>query len=74
MELALIAYVLGAVVGFWRTDGRLGVRVALALLWPLGPAAFVVTVAGLLAASLVAFPLVALVVAGAAAAVWWVTG
>jgi hypothetical protein len=43
-----------------------------AALWPLGPLAFVVTVAILLGASLIAFPwIAALVAATAAAALWW---
>jgi hypothetical protein len=44
--------------------------VGLALLWPLGPLAFVVTLAGLLLASLIAFPLVG-VIAAAVVAIFW---
>ena len=47
-------------------------RLAVAALWPVGPLAFLVTVGILLAASLIAFPVAAGVIAvAAAAAVWW---
>jgi hypothetical protein len=65
MNLALGAYLSGVLIGIWRVDGRPATRVWLALLWPLGPLAFVVTLAGLLLASLIAFPLVGGIVAGA---------
>ena len=67
-------YAAGVVIALWRTDAAWPTRVAIAALWPLGPLAFVVTVAILLAASLIAFPLVAggIAVAGALAA-WWLT-
>lgn len=64
-------YVVGATVGLFATDARPPARVGLALLWPLGPAAFVVTVSILLAASLVAFPPIAIVVAAVAALAWF---
>ena len=41
-------YGLGVLVGLARTDAGPAARVGLALLWPIGPVAFVVTVAGLL--------------------------
>ena len=65
-------YAAGALVAVWRTDAHWPTRIAVALLWPLGPLAFVVTVAILVGASLIAFPLLAgvLAVAGGAA-VWW---
>ena len=65
-------YAVGALVAIWRTDAAWPTRLALAVLWPLGPLAFLITVTILVAASLIAFPLVsgaiALVVV---AAVWW---
>ena len=65
-------YAAGALVAMWRTDADWPTRIALALLWPIGPLAFLVTVAILLGASLIAFPLVAGVMAAVgAAAVWW---
>lgn len=72
MKALWAIYVAGALIALWRTDARWPTRIALAVLWPLGPLAFVVTVAILLAASLIAFPLVAggIAVLGAFA-VWW---
>lgn len=74
MQPALLAYLAGVLVGVWRTDGPAGIRLGLALLWPIGPLAFVITVTGLLAASLVAFPLVAAAAAVAGAILWWMAG
>ena len=72
MEVLWAIYAAGALVALWRTDAHWPTRIAVALLWPLGPLAFVVTVAILVAASLIAFPLVAGVVAVAGGAVvWW---
>ena len=49
-------YVFGVVVGLLTIDARGAPRIALAILWPLGPIAFIVTVSILLLASLIAFP------------------
>jgi len=46
-------------------------RLGLALLWPLGPLACVVTITALLVASLIAFPLFGLAALAAAGAMWW---
>ena len=73
MKLAL-SYIAGVLVGLWRVDGPWPTKLTLALLWPLGPLAFVVIVAILLAASLVAFPAVGAVVAASAVAAWWMLG
>jgi len=51
----LTGYLIGVLIGFWRTDAKLLTRLALAVLWPIGPLAFVVTVAVLIAASPFAF-------------------
>ena len=65
-------YAAGAIVALWRTDAAWPTRLVVAALWPVGPAAFLVTVGTLLAASLIAFPVVAGVIAAAVvAAVWW---
>ena len=65
-------YAAGALVALWRTDAAWPTRIALALLWPIGPLAFLVTVAILLGASLIAFPVVAGVVAVlVATGIWW---
>jgi hypothetical protein len=70
MTALLAIYVAGAVVALWRTDAAPLTRMAIALVWPIGPLAFVVTVSILLAASVIAFPAIgaALAVAGLA---WW---
>jgi hypothetical protein len=54
MRVVMIVYIAGVIVGLWRTDGSLVSRIVLALFWPLGPLAFVVTVGGLLVAALAA--------------------
>ena len=72
--LALL-YVVGVVVGLLATDGGAPARIGLAVLWPLGPLAFVVTLSILLAASLVAFPLLGVAVLAAVAiaySLWFV--
>lgn len=51
-------YVAGVIWGLLVADARPADRVVLAILWPIGPIAFVVTVTVLLAASLIAFPMV----------------
>jgi hypothetical protein len=72
MKTAFAVYIAGLIVGLVATDGRLGSRLALAVLWPLGPLAFVVTVTGLVGAAAIAFPpfgIAATVIAGLG--VWW---
>ena len=72
MKALLAIYAAGALVAIWRTDASWPTRLALAALWPVGPLAFLVTVAILLAASLIAFPMAAVLVAAAGvAAAWW---
>ena len=71
MKLGLAVYVVGVVWGLLRIDARPLARVALALLWPLGPIAFIVTLAILVAASVVAFPLFGALVLTAVVATWW---
>jgi L-ascorbate metabolism protein UlaG (beta-lactamase superfamily) len=58
-------YVLGVVAGLVFTDARGPARVALALLWPLGPLAFIIVLAILFLASLIAFPIFGAVVLAA---------
>ena len=48
-------YMVGVLVGLWRTDGPPLTKLALALLWPIGPLAFLVTISGLVVAAAVAF-------------------
>jgi hypothetical protein len=63
--IVLLIYSAGVLIGLAATDERPVARAGLALLWPIGPAAFVVTLAVLAAASLIAFPIVGVVVGGA---------
>ena len=55
MNTVLALYLAGVAVGLWRTDARLPTRLPLAVLWPIGPLAFVIVVAILVAASPLAF-------------------
>ena len=71
MNLGLVVYVVGVAWGLVRIDARPLARVVLALLWPLGPIAFAVTLTILFVASLIAFPLFGAVVLTAAAVTWW---
>ena len=72
MKFLWAIYGVGAVLALWRTDAGWPTRIALALLWPVGPVAFLITIAILIGASLIAFPVVAgLIAAAVAAAAWW---
>jgi hypothetical protein len=51
MNTVLALYLAGVAIGLWRTDAPLPARLLLAILWPIGPLAFVIVVAILLAAS-----------------------
>ena len=51
----LTAYVTGVLVGLWRTDGSPATKLTLAVLWPLGPLAFLITISGLIVAAAIAF-------------------
>ena len=64
-------YLAGVAIGLVATRGGIASRIGLAVLWPLGPLAFVVTSAGLLVVAGVAFPPFGVVLAAAIAAVWW---
>jgi hypothetical protein len=66
-----LVYVVGVLVGLLATDGGLAARIGLALAWPLGPLAFLATVAGLLVVAAIAFPVFGVVLAAAIAAAWW---
>jgi hypothetical protein len=64
-------YVVGVVVGLIAAQGGAFTRLGLALLWPLGPLALVITVGGLLVVAAIAFPLFGVILAAAAGAAWW---
>ena len=48
-------YAVGVLVGLWRTDGPPLTKLMLALVWPIGPLAFLVTISGLVVAAAIAF-------------------
>ena len=64
-------YVAGVTLGLIVIDAHFGVRIGLALAWPVGPLAFVVTLAVLVGAAMIAFPAFGAVVLAASAA-WWI--
>ena len=64
MWTVVMIYSAGVLVGLVATDARPAARLTLALLWPIGPAAFLATLAVLVAASLIAFPIVGAMVGG----------
>lgn len=69
--LLAVIYVVGIVWCVFVSDARPVERLTLAVLWPLGPLALVVTLVILLVASLVAYPLVMVAVLGAVAILSW---
>jgi len=74
VRAALLIYVAGAVTALLFTDARPMARVGLALAWPIGPAAFVATIAFLVAAAVVLFPWFGAVVALAGLGGWFYFG
>jgi hypothetical protein len=64
-------YLLGVIVGLIATQGGVMTRLVMALLWPLGPLAFVITATGLLVVAGIAFPLFGVMLAGVVGAAWW---
>jgi hypothetical protein len=70
VTLALIVYLIGVGAGILLGDATPGARLAYALLWPIGIAAFVVTLAILFAASLIAFPMFAVTLLAASVIYW----
>ena len=69
-----VVYVVGIAIGLVAIDGGPATRIGLAIAWPLGPLAFLVTVAGLLVVAAIAFPIFGVVLAAAIGAAWWVFG
>ena len=64
-------YLAGVILGLLTTQGGPGTRLLLAILWPLGPLAFLITVGGLLIVAAIAFPLFGVMLAAGVAAMWW---
>ena len=56
----VVVYATGVAVGLWRVDGSPAARLIVALLWPLGLVAAVVTIGALLVSAAVLFPMVGL--------------
>jgi hypothetical protein len=69
--ISLALYVAGVVWGLLMIDAPPASKIALAILWPLGPLAFAITLTVLLAASVVAFPLWGVVVILSGLTAWW---
>jgi len=55
MNTVLAIYLIGIAIGLWRTDAPLPMRLLLAVLWPIGPLAFVIVIAILVATTPIAF-------------------
>jgi hypothetical protein len=68
----LVVYAAGVAVGLWRIDGSPVARLTIALLWPLGVVAAIVTIAALVLAAMVLFPLVGVAGVLTLALMWWV--
>jgi hypothetical protein len=71
VSAVLTIYALGVAIGLVMTDARPLARVVIALLWPLGPLAFVATIATLVATAAVAFPVFGALLTVAAGAGWY---
>ena len=69
----LLVYAAGVAVGLWRIDGSPAARLTIALLWPLGAIAAVVTIAALVLAAMVLFPWVGVASLLLAALLWLVS-
>ena len=69
--VAIWMYVLGVVLGLWRVDGTPLERVLLAVAWPVGLAACLLTLATLALAALLLFPAVAAAAAVLGGLAWW---
>ena len=70
MNVIAIVYVVGVAVGLVCGDAHPAHRILLAVLWPLGIAAFVVTLAVLAGAAVIAFPLFAAALVAASVILW----
>jgi hypothetical protein len=69
-----LTYIIGFIIALAVMRDRWPTRVGTALVWPLGPAAFVVVLAILVVASAILWPLPVLTVAAILGAVgWWLT-
>ena len=71
MLTPLFVYAAGVAVGLWRVDGSPAARLTIALLWPLGALAALVTISGLVLAAMALFPWLGAVSVVLALLVWW---
>jgi hypothetical protein len=72
VNVLILIYVAGIGLGLLMIDARPPVRIGLSILWPIGPLAFIVTIAILLVASLIAFPALGAAAAIVAVLAWWI--
>ena len=72
LTATLILYVVGVLLGVLRVDGGPATRLMVALLWPVGVAAGVLTVGSLVLVAMIVFPLIGAAVAATAVLLWWV--
>ena len=71
LTAALILYVVGVVVGLLRIDASPVTRLVVALLWPVGALAGVITISGLVLMAMVLFPVLGGALVAIATAIWW---
>jgi hypothetical protein len=71
MSAFLAIYLLGVAIGLAVMRDPLAARLGTALVWPLGPVAFVIVLAILLAASAVLWPVAVLGAAAVLSAIVW---
>lgn len=70
MVFALAIYAFGVAIGLILTDASPLARTVIALLWPLGAVAFVITIAILVMAAMLIFPVFGVLVVAAALSSW----
>ena len=70
MGFVLAIYAIGVAAGLLLTDASPLARVVIALMWPLGAVAFVVTIAILFVAAMLVFPVFGVLVLAAAVGGW----
>lgn len=71
MNFVLAIYAIGVIAGLLLTDARPPARIAIALAWPLGVAAFLVTIAILFVAAMLVFPVFGAAVLAVAVLGWF---
>ena len=71
MKALLLAYLAGVLIGLWRVDAPVPVRVGLAAVWPLGLLGAATTIPLLLLAAVILFPATGVAAAVLGLIVWW---